>query len=108
QGVLGLEDLQQALSKRLPKVDRVSLYRTLRLFEELRWIHKVDDGRYMFCRHRCERHAHWMLSCDSCGQVRELTDHSVIEAFGPWLKKLGFSERHNGLITGVCESCALG
>ena len=50
---ISLADLEQAFEK----ADKVTLYRTIKTFEEKKLIHSIDDGsvsvKYALCRETC-------------------------------------------------------
>ena len=56
KAAISLTDLEQ----KFDKVDKVTLYRTLKTFEENKLIHSIDDGtgsiKYALCRESCQCH----------------------------------------------------
>lgn len=69
---LSLSDLES----RFEKADKVTLYRTLKTFEEKKLIHSIDDGsgsvKYALCEEGCEcqpadQHIHF--HCVSCKET---------------------------------------
>lgn len=66
---------QQDLDEKLPDNDRVTLYRTLRTFEEKGLIHRAVDGtttsKYALCQDECTEHhhvdEHAHFHCSDCG-----------------------------------------
>jgi Fur family ferric uptake transcriptional regulator len=48
------------LEQKFQKSDRVTLYRTLKTFEEKKLIHSIDDGtgavKYALCKESCQCH----------------------------------------------------
>ena len=95
----------------LVEVDRITLYRTLKSFEEKGIIHHAPDGsntnKYALCDDLCtedhNRHAHAHFHCIKCGDTKCLHDS---------LKHLDYTVP-NGfnlqtvevILTGVCPSC---
>ncbi len=92
--------------------DRITLYRTLKSFEEHGIIHQLIDingnSKYAICGHQCDKghhedtHAHF--HCNSCGQTQCLYDS---------LKTLTYStpdgfqvEEARVLLSGTCMSCS--
>lgn len=84
-----LENGKQAITKKfveesLEEIDRVTLYRTLKAFEEKHLIHKVVDGtdriKYALCEEKCtvhnHRHDHAHFHCQKCGKT-ECLDESL-------------------------------
>ena len=101
---------QNDLEQELGKVDRITLYRTLRTFEEQGLIHKAMDGtdkqKYALCQHDCaqgthhDHHAHF--HCDTCGNticVEEIAAPVITPPVG-----FAVSETHL-VIRGRCDVC---
>lgn len=103
---LSLADIQAHLRMRLV-LDRVSLYRTLRLFVEKGIIHEVLPATYLLCQHACVSHPHWVLSCYQCQRAWEWNDHSSLEKFLSLLKQQGFYPQSQGKIISLCQECQL-
>lgn len=93
------------------QVDRITLYRTLKTFEDKGLIHKAIDGsdkpKYALCQSGCDEHEHHdhhaHFHCDDCGKTYCLEE---IEA--PAVKTPGgFKVATTHLVvTGQCEACA--
>lgn len=93
------------------QVDRITLYRTLKTFEDKGLIHKAIDGsdkpKYALCQSGCDEHEHHdhhaHFHCDDCGKTYCLEE---IEA--PAVKTPGgFKVATTHLVvTGQCETCA--
>lgn len=94
------------------KMDRVTLYRILKDFEDAGLVHKVIDmqgvTRYGLCRHSCpdEHHTdeHVHFNCESCHKV-----FCLEKVASPAVKMpAGFKAtgRHT-LIYGLCRNCSL-
>lgn len=71
---VGLSDIENALSP----VDRVTIYRTLKTFEEQGVAHSIDDGSNITKYALCDRHCRPGLHIDfhihfHCGQCNETT-----------------------------------
>ena len=111
-----LSDTHEALSQNeleatFHKVDRITLYRALKDFEELGIVHKIigPDGvtRFAVCRHDCpdtvhtEEHVHF--NCTRCQKIfcLEHTHTPVIKL------PAGFTVTGiNMLVHGVCKNCS--
>lgn len=98
------------ICKAFEKSDRVTLYRTLKSFEENGLIHTINDGtstpKYALCSDACNvaRHddAHIHFHCDQCGQTFCLPDF-IIPGFE--LPK-GFNRKEvNLVVKGTCPDC---
>ena len=96
--------------RRATSVDRVTVYRTLALFEKIGIIHRV----YVGWKYKLEltdkfigHHHH--LSCLSCGKVTDIKDEKYIENFiSEVTTRFGFQpRRHQFEIEGICRKCQL-
>lgn len=90
--------------------DRITLYRTLKTFEEKGIIHQVMDGskevKYALCHQDCkvhhsqEEHAHF--SCNSCGNTYCMDNVGTVDINIP----SNFSiEKVQMVISGTCSFC---
>jgi Fur family transcriptional regulator, ferric uptake regulator len=91
------------------KVDKVTLYRTLKTFEENKLIHSIDDGsgsiKYALCQESCQcipadLHIHFL--CTKCQQTYCLTDISIPSITLPSYFSL---ESINIIVKGICANC---
>jgi len=64
------------LENKFDKVDKVTIYRTLKTFEENKLIHSIDDGtgsmKYAVCKESCQCHPeelHVHFLCTVCNQT---------------------------------------
>ena len=97
------------LEKKFEKVDRTTLYRTLKTFEENKLIHSIDDGsgavKYALCLDKCEcqpddLHVHF--SCIECNHIYCLNDLSIPSINLPH----GFQlDSVNMVMKGRCPNC---
>ena len=94
----------------LTDYDRITLYRTLKSFEQAGIIHQAIDGsndsKYALCSDDCDvhdhhdDHAHFL--CSNCN-VTTCLDHVLTE---PISMPAGYSiEKMHLAITGVCPDC---
>ncbi len=103
---ISLTDLEQ----KFEKADKVTLYRTLKTFEENKLIHGIDDGtgsvKYALCRETCQCHPedlHVHFLCTKCKQTYCLTDIPVPSVNLPVHFMI---ENINMVVKGVCSNCA--
>lgn len=92
------------------QLDRITLYRTLRSFEDKGLIHQVHDGtgtvKYALCSHQCssdvhhDEHPHF--HCKDCGKTVCLEDISLPKMELPDGYQL--AERQV-VLSGVCAEC---
>lgn len=97
------------LEKKFDRADKVTLYRTLKTFEEKKLIHSIDDGtgsmKYALCKETCQcnpedLHIHFL--CSVCGKTYCLDDIAVPQVQLP----VGFSlESLNLIVKGKCANC---
>lgn len=103
---------QPYLEKELGKeVDRVTIYRTLNVFEEKGIIHKILDqngtANYAICSEECNEHKHYdhhfHFNCTLCNNV-----YCMKEIVFPNLEiPLGFkAEEVHLTVMGVCRDCS--
>ena len=97
------------LEKKFDKADKVTLYRTLKTFEENKLIHSIDDGtgavKYALCKETCQCHPeelHVHFYCLKCQHTFCLTDIPIPSINLP----VNFSiENVNMVVKGVCSNC---
>ncbi|HKK79564.1 MAG TPA: transcriptional repressor [Phaeodactylibacter sp.] len=101
----------QDLEEQLDSPDRITLYRTLKAFEDRGLIHlAVDRGgisKYALCSDDCDAHAHHdshaHFHCQSCGKTICLEGEIIIKAQPP----AGYRVRQEKLVLeGECADCA--
>ncbi|MCL4484703.1 MAG: transcriptional repressor [Bacteroidetes bacterium] len=105
KAAISLSDLEQ----KFEKVDKVTLYRTLKTFEENKLIHSINDGsgsiKYALCRETCQcnpedLHVHFF--CKKCKQTYCLNDIPVPAINLP----VHFSlENISMVVKGICSNC---
>jgi Fur family ferric uptake transcriptional regulator len=93
-----------------PGTDRITLYRTLRSFEEKGLIHRVIDAsdivRYAACSRECTEHVHAdnhvHFKCTRCTHIYCLNQVAIPAVTLPG----SFQAVHRDyLLSGVCEQC---
>lgn len=103
---ISLKDLENGLES----TDRVTLFRTLKTFEEHRIIHSIDDGsgavKYAMCSDVCEcdypRDAHVHFHCKVCNETQCLPKVKVPPLPLPANYQ---AEEANVVVKGVCAKC---
>ncbi|MEL6534578.1 MAG: transcriptional repressor [Bacteroidota bacterium] len=105
---LSHSDLESSLGS---KVDRVTIYRTIKSFLDHGIIHKVldDEGgaKYAICKDSClphnHHHNHVHFKCQNCGKTQCMEDLSIPEFILPE----GFvAKEMDLLIQGNCANCS--
>ena len=104
---LSLTDLE----KEVEKSDRVTLFRTLKTFQENGLVHSIDDGtgapKYALCEDGCncelERDLHVHFHCKECNETICLPKYKIPEISLP---QKFISEEANLVVKGICGKCA--
>ncbi len=104
---MALSDIENAFTK----VDRTTLYRTLKTFEEKGVVHQIEDGtgisKYALCEPGCncsiEQDLHLHFHCSNCGETVCLTEHKIPQINLP---EGYLAEDVNLVVTGLCEKCS--
>src|SRR5690349_6482619 len=108
RGALSLKDLEQGLES----TDKVTLFRTLKTFEEHKIVHSIDDGsgsvKYALCADTCEcdypQDIHVHFVCKVCNQTLCLPRVKVPAIELP----ANFSPQEaNVVVKGVCDQCTV-
>ncbi|WP_411031067.1 Fur family transcriptional regulator [Spongiimicrobium sp. 3-5] len=103
-----LNDIERAFTQ----VDRTTLYRTLKTFEEKNIAHQIDDGtgtaKYALCEKGCNcklgKDLHLHFHCNKCGETICLKEFKIPLINLP---EGYLAENANLVIKGVCETCNL-
>jgi len=99
------------IENKLPWSDRVSIYRTLKTFENNDLIHSVNDGsksiRYALCSEHCSlghHSVHPHFHCEKCDKTLCLEEQNIDINSIPE----GFVVNNYSLtINGLCANCAM-
>ncbi len=103
---ISLSDLEKVLEKS----DRVTLFRTLKSFQENGLVHSIDDGtgapKYALCENGCEcdleRDLHVHFHCRVCNETYCLPKYKIPNIQVPDQFR---SEEVNLVVKGVCGKC---
>lgn len=102
---LSLADLETEMDQ----ADRITIYRTLKKFEENKLIHSIEDGtgsiKYALCELNCKctpefTHAHF--HCTMCNQTFCLRNIHLPEINLP---KNFQAEQSSFILKGICDHC---
>lgn len=101
----------QQLEAGFQQADRVTLYRTLKTFEQKGLVHAIQDGsgatRYALCSENCsgERHRdlHLHFHCTRCGETYCLPSIRIPEVGLPQNFR---AEEFNLAAKGICDRCS--
>ena len=97
------------LEKKFDKADKVTLYRTLKTFEENKLIHSIGDGtgsvKYALCAENCQCNPHDLhvhFFCIKCKHTYCLNDTPIPSVTLP----LDFEIKTiNMVVKGTCANC---
>lgn len=104
---LSYNDINTAIKESL---DKVTIYRTLKTFEEKGIIHQVLDTsnqvKYALCSASCTDHQHHdthiHFKCTACKQTYCIEDKEIPQISMP----KGFIQVHSSmLVEGICKAC---
>ncbi len=104
---ISLQDLENGFKH----ADRITLYRTLKTFEEKGLVHSIEDGsgsnKYSLCAEACRAGNHFDLHlhfyCYSCKQTFCLPKHKIPEVEVP----AGYELKELNLVAkGICPGCS--
>jgi Fur family ferric uptake transcriptional regulator len=106
QSAMSLTDLERGLAP----ADRVTIYRTLKTFEEKGLSHAIEDGtgstKYALCKEECAVECHHDLHvhfyCLVCKETLCLPKTNVPEVQLPQGYQI---ETYNLLVKGTCPNC---
>ncbi len=105
-------EIQATMADRGETMDTVTIYRTLECFEKVHLVHRVPSGsRYVRCHTQCEQtnreHArHYLLVCERCDDITEISDSIPRELLAHLQKISGFSLGDKAIeVRGECATC---
>lgn len=105
---LGNEPVGMAeLVRRVPEVDRASVYRAINLFEQLGIVQRVNIG-WKYKLELTDRFAahHHHLSCTNCGRTIEMNEEELEQLIRSLARAHDFTPTaHQIEIQGLCADC---
>ncbi len=103
---ISLNDLEAAFER----ADRITLYRTLKTFEEKGLVHQINDGsgavKYALCEVGCEcapQDLHVHFYCNTCKETFCLPKSKIPEVSLPERFR---AEEVNLVVKGICGKCS--
>jgi Fur family ferric uptake transcriptional regulator len=107
EGHFSIEDICGEVKKQFPSIGNVTVYRTMKLFEELGLAEKMDRGdgiaRY---EHKYNHKHHDHLVCVKCGACIEAVSPQIEKLQEALARKYGFMPAgHKLRIFGICKNC---
>ncbi len=106
KAAVSLQDLEDSFER----ADRITLYRTLKTFEEKGLIHSIEDGtgtrKYALCQEGCncapeDMHVHFF--CNVCENTFCLPNSKIPDVSLPQNFQL---QETKFLVKGICGSCS--
>ena len=100
----------EELNDRLPNIGRATVFRTIKLLQELEIVCRVplEDGGIRY-EHSRSGHHHHHLICGECGSVTEFSDPALDEAIEQNAATAGFAlGNHSTELYGCCARCRRG
>ena len=95
------DDIYLQVKKRIPGVNRSTVYRTLELLESLELVVKSELGSSHVYHHAEEGHHHHLV-CRNCGRVVDCDEDILIPLESKLAKEYGFTaDLHHHVIQGV-------
>ena len=102
---LSINDIEELL----PWADNVTIFRTLKTFEENALVHTIKDDdravKYALCSGTCEVNHHSVhphFHCDICGNTICLTEYNIPIQILP---ENFTANKFSLIISGVCDNC---
>lgn len=104
---VSLTDLEKAMYP----ADRITLYRTLKTFQEKGLVHSIDDGtgssKYAICKSQCDDHQHNDLHvhfyCNICNGTFCLEKLAIPDISLPTQFQV---QEMSLLVKGICDNCS--
>lgn len=96
------------VAKRTPQVDRVSIYRNLKLFSQLGITHTIIQGWTPLTElaEPFKPHHHHM-TCEQCGTVIAIEDDLLENALDTVVSRHNFTlHKHIVELSGICSNCS--
>ena len=97
----------EELSDRLPNIGRATVFRTIKLLQELDIVCRVplEDGGVRYEQSRSGIHHHHLI-CSECGSVTEFSDPILDAAIEQNASSAEFElDSHNAELYGRCAAC---
>jgi Fur family ferric uptake transcriptional regulator len=106
KSAISLSDIEKGLAP----ADRITIYRTIKTFEEKGLAHAIDDGtgspKYALCADECDADHHYDMHvhfyCIHCGETICLPDSKIPQITLPMSFR---SLEMNLTVKGVCDKC---
>lgn len=105
QSHLTAEDIIGSVKRRMPCVNKSTIYRTLELLENAGCVLKSESGDRFIYHHAEEGHHHHLV-CSCCGKSLECPERLFLPIKKALDEKYGFQvDFKHVVINGICQSC---
>ncbi len=102
---LTAEDIISSVQKKMPGVNKSTIYRTLDLLEETGCVYKSVSNDQCIYHHAEEGHHHHLV-CSKCGKTLECEDNVFKQVQKELFNKYGFQISFNHVVMkGICKEC---
>jgi Fur family transcriptional regulator, ferric uptake regulator len=102
---LTAEDIIASVQKKMPGVNKSTIYRTLDLLEENGCVFK-SEANERFIYHHAEEGHHHHLVCNRCGKIIECEENIFQPVENTVLKDYGFRiDFQHVVMNGLCSEC---
>jgi Fur family transcriptional regulator, ferric uptake regulator len=102
---LTAEDIITRVQKKMPGVNKSTIYRTLDLLENAGCVLKSESGDHIIYHHSEEGHHHHLI-CSRCGCTQECSENLFLPVEKALDEKYGFQVDFKHLvISGLCRLC---
>ena len=102
---LTAEDIIGSVQKKMPGVNKSTIYRTLELLEQAGCVLKSESDDHFIYHHAEEGHHHHLI-CSRCGKTQECSERVFFPIEKSLAEKYGFQvDFKHMVINGLCASC---
>ncbi len=106
EGHVSAEELYERVKAQNPCVDISTIYRTLELLKELRFVNEVNLGHGCVRYEQAAGEPHHHLICKRCGNVLEMEHDLIAPLHSQLLERYGFqADLSHIAISGLCQTC---
>ena len=104
-GHISAEEITAQVQKRMPGVNKSTIYRTLEVLERSDCVYRSESGGGTIYHHAEEGHHHHLV-CRQCGKSAECAEDLFAPIEKSLLKNYSFNADFNHIvIEGLCSSC---
>jgi Fur family ferric uptake transcriptional regulator len=105
QSHLTAEDIIASVKKKMPGVNKSTIYRTLELLEQTGCVLKSESADHFIYHHTEEGHHHHLV-CSRCGQTNECSENLFFPVEKTLAEKYSFqTDFKHMVINGLCDTC---